>query len=128
MVNLTNSISPTNSVVVGPNNTVCNTDYFTDQQTIDLFSQRTDDEISLLHINIRSIVKNYNNLTNYITNFTIKPDIIALSETKITEKSKFGRSCRYKWLRLCPLKVCYAFRRCWFLHFSANRIQTERRP
>ena len=87
MVNLTNSISPTNSVVVGPNNTVCNTDYFTDQQTIDLFSQRTDDEISLLHINIHSIVKNYNNLTNYITNFAIKPDIIAVSETKITEKA-----------------------------------------
>ena len=86
MSNISNSISPSNSVVVGSNNTACNTDYFTDQQTIDLFSQRTDDELSLLHINIRSIVKNYSNLTNYIMNFTVKPDIIALSETKITEK------------------------------------------
>ena len=67
-------------------NIVCNTDYYTDAQMCKLMSDRQNDEISVLYMNIRSIVCNFDEFTNYIAQFEVKPDIIALSETKITHK------------------------------------------
>ena len=71
---------------VNANNIVCNTDYYTDAQMYKLMSERQNDEISVLYMNIRSIVFNFDEFTNYIAQFDVKPDIIALSETKITDK------------------------------------------
>ena len=67
-------------------NIVCNTDYYTDAQMCKLMTERQNDEISVLYMNIRSIVCNFDEFTNYIAQFEVKPDIIALSETKITHK------------------------------------------
>ena len=40
---------------------------------------------SLLHLNIRSVPKNFNNLTNYVQNLKINFDVIGLTETWINE-------------------------------------------
>ena len=65
---------------------VCNTDYHTDTGMCNIVSRRSSDEISLVYINIRSLVCNFDKLKNYIAQFDVKPDLIALAETKITEK------------------------------------------
>ena len=65
---------------------VCNTDYHTDAEMSNIISTRRSDEISLVYINIRSVVKNFDDMKNYIAQFDVKPDILALAETKITKK------------------------------------------
>jgi len=37
----------------------------------------------MMHFNVRSIHKNINQLAQYVCQLKIKPDIIAVSETKI---------------------------------------------
>ena len=88
VTNVTNSRIPHLILTgaVNANNIVCNTDYYTDAQMYKLMSERQNDEISVLYMNIRSIVFNFDEFTNYIAQFDVKPDIIALSETKITDK------------------------------------------
>ena len=50
-----------------------------------MFRNKSKDELSCLHLNIRSLVSNFNAFQNFIDSFDVKPDIIALSETKLTE-------------------------------------------
>lgn len=50
-----------------------------------LFSNRQNDEFSCLYLNIRSLVRNFDVFNNFLSSFPVKPDIIALAETKLTE-------------------------------------------
>ena len=62
------------------------TEYFSNEGIAKVLAARSSDEISCVYLNIRSLVSNFSNLHVYLSNFHVKPDIIALSETKITEK------------------------------------------
>ena len=42
------------------------------------------DELFIIHFNVRSLQKNIDNLTTFLANISEMPDIIAISETKIT--------------------------------------------
>ena len=43
-------------------------------------------ELFLIHVNIRSIHKNIDNLTNFLSELKQKPDFILLTETKLIKK------------------------------------------
>ena len=45
-----------------------------------------DRKLFLLHLNIRSLRKNYDNLTEFLTHVPLRPNIISLTETKIKDK------------------------------------------
>ena len=47
-----------------------------------------DSKLFLLHLNIRSLSKNYDNLIEFLTNVPLRPDIISLTETKIKDHSR----------------------------------------
>ena len=40
----------------------------------------------MLHLNIRSLAKNYDDLADFLSKFAIQPDVIASTETKIKDK------------------------------------------
>ena len=42
------------------------------------------DELLIIHFNVRSLQKNIDNLTTFLANISEMPDIIAISESKIT--------------------------------------------
>ena len=46
-----------------------------------------DRNISLLHINIRSLVKNFDSLHQMIIKLPVKSDLIAITETKLNKNS-----------------------------------------
>ena len=54
-----------------------------DNQTI--INKKRQDDLFLLHFNIRSLQKHINELNNIIASFDDKPKIIAISETKLQE-------------------------------------------
>ena len=64
-------------------------DYVTsDNQTI--INKKRQDDLFLMHFNIRSLQKHINELNNLIAGFDDKPKIIAISETKLLyKKGKF---------------------------------------
>ena len=66
------------------NNNQLDTEYYSDLEVSKIFLEKSSTEISCLYVNIRSIVCNYDILTRFIKQLKDKPDIIALSETKIT--------------------------------------------
>ena len=49
-------------------------------------SNSKDSELFLIHVNIRSIQKNIDNLTNFLSELKQKPDFILLTETKLMKK------------------------------------------
>ena len=49
-----------------------------------------DRNISLLHINIRSLVKNFDSLHQMIIKLPVKPDLIAITETKLNKNSNIN--------------------------------------
>ena len=51
--------------------------------TPSLIPRLNSNELFLLHINIRSSQKNFNDLVNLISQFTVLPDIICISETRL---------------------------------------------
>ena len=48
--------------------------------------RNNDNNLCSLHLNIRSLQKNYDNMCEFLSNFYTKPHIISLSETKIKGK------------------------------------------
>ena len=44
------------------------------------------DSLILLHLNMRSLQKNFDNLYHFLSTFPTKPDVICISETKIKDK------------------------------------------
>ena len=41
-------------------------------------------QLFLLHLHVRSLAKNYDDLADFLSKCTIQPHVIALTETKIT--------------------------------------------
>ena len=50
--------------------------------TPSLIPKLNSNELFLLHINIRSLQKNFDNLVNFTSQFTVLPDIICITETR----------------------------------------------
>lgn len=61
-------------------------EYFNNKQMQCEFENRQQNELSCLYLNIRSLVNNFDSLNHFLASFKVKPDIIALAETKLTEK------------------------------------------
>ena len=59
-----------------------------DNQTI--INKKRQDDLFLMHFNIRSLQKHINELNNIIAGFDDKPKIIAISETKLQEGKIYG--------------------------------------
>ena len=60
--------------------------FCTDHETSCHIKKKSFDEMSMIHINIRILPRNFDSLVNYLSLLNVTPDIIALSETKITDK------------------------------------------
>ena len=68
----------------GSNETDCQ--YYTTAHMQSIFENRQSDELSCIYMNIRSVVNNFDSLNYLLASFRVKPDVIALAETKLTEK------------------------------------------
>ena len=62
-------------------------DYFVENQFNEMLSKNNPIDLSLLHLNIRSLQKIFNNLSNYLTNLNIQFSIIGISETWLRDDS-----------------------------------------
>ena len=51
--------------------------------TPSLIPRLNSNELFLLHINIRSLQKNFDELVNLISQFTVLPDVICITETRL---------------------------------------------
>ena len=60
-------------------------DYYSIQKAKDYFKSKKGNEISILHVNIRSLPQNIDKLTNFLALLDEKIDVIGISETNITE-------------------------------------------
>ena len=62
-------------------------DYFVENQFNEMLSKNNPINLSLLHLNIRSLQKKINNLSNCLTNSNIQFSIIGISETWLRDDS-----------------------------------------
>ena len=60
------------------------TEYYTDEKAANIMKKKRGSEISVLYYNIESLPLHFTKLHTKLVMFNIKPDIIVLSETKIT--------------------------------------------
>ena len=62
-------------------------DYYDDHNSINnlLCSKNKSNHLFMIHFNVRSLQKNIDKLSHYLTDFNRKPDVIAVSETKLKE-------------------------------------------
>ena len=66
-------------------NTFTNFDYLSNDEAKNCYCDKNANDVSLLHWNISSLPLHMNDLNNTLANLSAYPDIIALSETRITE-------------------------------------------
>ena len=62
-------------------------DYFVENQFNEMLSKNNPIDLSLLHLDIRSLQKKINNLSNCLTNLNIQFSIIGISETWLRDDS-----------------------------------------
>ena len=46
--------------------------------------------VTIVHVNIRSLIKNLDSLHSFIKSLNTQPDIIAISETRLNKKSNIN--------------------------------------
>ena len=63
-----------------------NCNYYGVQELNNKLSSGKDSELCFIHVNIRSIQKNIDNLTNSLSELEQKPDFILVAETKLIKK------------------------------------------
>ena len=63
-----------------------NCNYYSVQELNNKLSNGKDSELFLIYVNIRSIQKSIDNLTNFLSELKQKPDFILLTETKLIKK------------------------------------------
>ena len=69
--------------------------------TSSLIPKSTSNELFFLHINIRSLQKNFDDLINSISQFTVVPDTICITETRLKNNPLINISISgYDFLRL----------------------------
>ena len=54
-----------------------------ERTTINFHSKASGDSLFMLHFNVRSLQKNINKLSVFVGQLGIKPDVIAVTETKL---------------------------------------------
>lgn len=84
-LNFDNSISATIDCLESRLKYSTNTRVCTYAKPTELCLNRTDDAIVILHVNIRSLIKNMDKLLELLTELKDVPDVIAISETKLNE-------------------------------------------
>ena len=82
---LSNALS-TQTAIADYNDFFSNCNYCSVQELNNKLRNGKDSELFLIHVNIRSIQKNIDNLTNFLSEFKQKPDFILLTETKLRKK------------------------------------------
>ena len=62
-------------------------DYYDDRNSINnlLCSKNKSNHLFMIHFNVRSLQKNIDKLLHYLTDSNRKPDVVAVSETKLKE-------------------------------------------
>ena len=62
-------------------------DYYYDHASINnlLCSKNKSNHLFIIHFNVRSLQKNIDKLSHYLTDLNRKPDVLAVSETKLKE-------------------------------------------
>ena len=58
-------------------------------------------QLFLLHLNIRSLAKNYDDLADFLSKFTIQPHVIALTKTKIKNRRKLRSKLESSFEKSC---------------------------
>ena len=66
------------------NNTL-NTEYFSTDEARMFFTNNNETDLSLFYWNVSSLPVHMNDLNNILADLEVKPDVIVLSETRITE-------------------------------------------
>ena len=61
------------------------TEYFSINDAKSYFADKRINDLSLIHLNISSLPANFNKLNDLLADLNLEPDVIALTETKITE-------------------------------------------
>ena len=61
-------------------------EYYSEEVLKSIISKKKKDEITVVHCNISSLPRRFNDLHTKLTSLQFEPDIIGLSETKITTK------------------------------------------
>ena len=82
---LSNALS-THTTIADYNDLFSNCNYYSVQELNNKLSNGKDSELFLIHVNIRSIQKNIDNLTNFLSELKQKPGFILLTETKLIKK------------------------------------------
>ena len=68
-----------------PYNNTLNTEYFSNDEARIFFTDNNETDLSLFYWNVSSLPVHMNDLNNMLAGLKVKPDVIALSETRITE-------------------------------------------
>ena len=107
-----NTPIPSTSVACHESKVATNKSYFSPNSTSQYISTcdcktllQKNDNFIFLHLNIRSLQKNFNKLQHLLHELTIPPDIIALSETWTTETSFFKPNLT-GYVYLCNTSLC----------------------
>ena len=85
LASLSNALS-THTAIANYNDFYSNCNYYSVQKLNNKLSNGKDSELILIHVTIRSIQKNIDNLTIFLSEFKQKPDFILLTETKLIKK------------------------------------------
>ena len=82
---LSNALS-TQTAIADYNDFFSNCNYYSVQELNNKLSNSKDSELFLILVNIKSIQKNIDNLSNFLSELKQKPDFILLTETKLMKK------------------------------------------
>ena len=80
------------------------TEYFSINDAKTHFSEKRKNDLCLIHLNISSLPANFNKLNNLLADLEVVPDVIALTETKITETTNNDFSPtihNYSFINIC---------------------------
>ena len=86
---LLSNASSTHTAIADYNDFFSNCNYYGVQELNNKLSNGKDSELFLILVNIKSIQKDFDNLTNFLSELKQKPDHILLTETKLIKKRDF---------------------------------------
>ena len=69
------------------NNKKLTKNYFTTQEISNILAMNNKNDLSIFHLNTRSLAKKKENIEEFVNLINCKPEIIAISETKINSNS-----------------------------------------
>ena len=82
---LSNALS-THTAIANYNDFFSNCNHYSVQELNNKFSNGKNSELFLIHVDIKSLQKNIDNLTNFLSELKQKPNFILPTETKLIKK------------------------------------------